>query len=112
VRLIDRRKPTAADHRQCQPSGLTSPLPVPLGWHAAVWAGDYLAFWRVVSRPVDASAAARTPAAKYRSARSRASLRLWALWHAQALLHGPAGGTDDVTFIEDDYRRLAARRQA
>jgi hypothetical protein len=55
----------------------------------------------------------RAPPAGGRPRRSRrAALRLWTLVHAQALLRGPAGGTGDVTFIEDDHRRLAARRQA
>ena len=40
----------------------------------------------------------------------RAGVRLWALLHAPALLRGTAGGPGDVTFIEDDRRRLAARR--
>jgi hypothetical protein len=44
------------------------------------------------------------------SRRNRAGERLWALLHAPALLGGTAGGPDDVTFIEDDRRRLAARR--
>jgi hypothetical protein len=42
--------------------------------------------------------------------RHRAGVRLWALLHASALLSGTAGGPDDVTFIEDDRRRLAGRR--
>jgi len=41
--------------------------------------------------------------------RPRAGARLWALLHAPALLRG-AADPHDVTFIEDDYRRLAARR--
>jgi hypothetical protein len=44
------------------------------------------------------------------SRRHRAAARLWALLHAPALLRGAAGDRHDVTFIEDDYRRLAARR--
>lgn len=44
------------------------------------------------------------------SRRYRAGVRLWTLLHAPALLRGTAGGPDDVTFIEDDRRRLAARR--
>ena len=42
--------------------------------------------------------------------RYRAGARLWALLHAPALIRGTAGGPGDVTFIEDDRRRLAARR--
>ena len=42
--------------------------------------------------------------------RFRAGARFWALLHAPALLRGAAGDRHDVTFIEDDYRRLAARR--
>jgi hypothetical protein len=44
------------------------------------------------------------------SRRRRAGGRLRALLHAQAWLRGAAGDRRDVTFIEDDYRRLAARR--
>jgi hypothetical protein len=44
------------------------------------------------------------------SRRHRAGARLWALLHAPALLGGTAGGPQDVTFIEDDRRRLAAWR--
>jgi len=51
-----------------------------------------------------------TPAASDGVSRNRAGVRLWALLHAPALLQGTAGGPDDVTFIEDDSRRLAARR--
>lgn len=40
----------------------------------------------------------------------RAGIRLWSLLHAQALLNGTTGGPGDVTFVEDDRRRLAARR--
>lgn len=42
--------------------------------------------------------------------RYRAGVRLWALLHAPALLRGAADEPRDVTFIEDDYRRMAARR--
>jgi hypothetical protein len=44
------------------------------------------------------------------SRRHRAGVQLRALLHAPALLRGAAGDPHDVTFIEDDYRRLAARR--
>ena len=44
------------------------------------------------------------------SRRHRAAAQFWALLHAPALLRGAAGDRHDVTFIEDDYRRLAARR--
>ena len=44
------------------------------------------------------------------SRRYRAGVRLWALLHAPALLRGMAGGPGDVTFVEDDRPRLAARR--
>ena len=46
-----------------------------------------------------------------RTPRRRTSLQLWTLLHAQALLDGRTRGTDDVAFIEDDCRRLAARHQ-
>jgi hypothetical protein len=39
----------------------------------------------------------------------RLGARLWALLHAPALL-GSTGGPGDVAFMEDDRRRLAARR--
>ena len=39
----------------------------------------------------------------------RVSVRLWALLHAPALL-GSIGAPGDVAFMEDDRRRLAARR--
>jgi len=41
----------------------------------------------------------------------RAGRRLWTLLNAQALIHGTTGGPDDVTVMEDDRRRLAARRE-
>ena len=44
------------------------------------------------------------------SRRHRAGVRLWALLRAPALLRGAAGDPHDVTFIEDDYQRLAGRR--
>lgn len=40
----------------------------------------------------------------------RVSRHLWRLLNAQALLTGMAGGGGDVTVVEDDYHRLAARR--
>ena len=39
----------------------------------------------------------------------RVGVRLWVLLHAPALL-GSIGGPGDVAFMEDDRRRLAARR--
>jgi hypothetical protein len=39
----------------------------------------------------------------------RVSVCLWVLLHAPALL-GSIGGPGDVAFMEDDRRRLAARR--
>jgi hypothetical protein len=41
----------------------------------------------------------------------RAGARLWSLLHAPAFLSGGSGGPYDPAFIEDDYRRLAARRR-
>ena len=41
-----------------------------------------------------------------------AALRLWVLVIAQALIHGTVGGPDDVIGIEDNRRRLAARRES
>ena len=40
----------------------------------------------------------------------RAGSRLWALLNAQALLNGGAGDPGGVDLIEDDRRRMAARR--
>ena len=40
----------------------------------------------------------------------RVAVQLWSLLHAQALLDGTARGAGDVTAIEDDRQRLAARR--
>lgn len=59
--------------------------------------------------------ASRIRAAEYRASRASsrrgAVLRVWTLLHAQALLSGTIGGVDGVAFIEDDHRRLAARRE-
>jgi hypothetical protein len=53
----------------------------------------------------------RAPAAGGRRSRShRAGPRLWALLNAQALLSGAAGAPGGVALIEDDRRRLVARR--
>jgi hypothetical protein len=40
----------------------------------------------------------------------RAGRQLWALLHAPALINGTAGSRDDVSFVEDDRRRMSARR--
>ena len=42
--------------------------------------------------------------------RHRWGVRLWALLNAQAVMNGQTGGPHDVTVIEDDHQRLAARR--
>jgi hypothetical protein len=44
------------------------------------------------------------------SRRHRAGLRLWTLLNAQALLNGTAGTPDGAALVEDDRRRMAARR--
>jgi hypothetical protein len=62
--------------------------------------------WRV-SRIQPAHGQASTVSGTGRRSR-RAALRLWTLMHAQALLNGTTG--DAAAFIEDDRRRLAARR--
>lgn len=54
-------------------------------------------------------AVAPVPAVRERRGR-RLGRRLWTLLNAQALLNGMAGGRGDVAVVEDDYRRLAARR--
>jgi hypothetical protein len=43
--------------------------------------------------------------------RRRFGVQLWTLLHAQALFHGPATAAGNTSFIEDDYRRFAARRE-
>lgn len=43
---------------------------------------------------------------------SRLAVRLWALLHAQALLRGTIDGPGGASCIEDDHRRLAARRES
>jgi hypothetical protein len=45
-----------------------------------------------------------------RSGGARWGVRLWTLLNAQALIGG-AGNPADVAVVEDDRRRLAARRQ-
>lgn len=53
----------------------------------------------------------RAPTASGSRSRShRAGHRLWALLNAQALLNGTAGTRCGVALIEDDRRRMAARR--
>jgi hypothetical protein len=37
--------------------------------------------------------------------------RLWTLLHAQSLINETAGSRDDVTFIEDDRRRMSGWRR-
>ena len=53
----------------------------------------------------------RAPTASGRRSRShRTGHRLWALLNAQALLNGTAGTPGGVALVEDDRRRMAARR--
>jgi hypothetical protein len=63
--------------------------------------------WRV--SPVRA-ADGMTPAVSGKARRRGAGVRLWVLLHAPALLAGRSGSPADVALIEDDRRRLAARR--
>jgi hypothetical protein len=46
------------------------------------------------------------------SSNSRLAVRLWTLLHAQALLRGTIGGAGGASYVEDDRRRLAARRES
>lgn len=46
------------------------------------------------------------------SSKGRLAMRLWMLLHAQALLRGTIGGADGALDAEDDYWRLAARRES
>ena len=56
-------------------------------------------------------AGGRAPAASGGCSRShRAGHRLWALLNAQALLNGTAGTPGGAALIEDDRRRMGARR--
>jgi hypothetical protein len=57
------------------------------------------------------AAGGRASTASGRCSRShRAGHRLWAMLNAQALLNGTAGTPGGVALIEDDRRRMAARR--
>jgi hypothetical protein len=64
--------------------------------------------WRA-SRIRAADSRASTASGR-RSRGHRAGHRLWALLNAQALLNGTAGTPCGVALIEDDRRRMAARR--
>jgi len=55
-------------------------------------------------------AGGRASASRRRSRGHRAGPRLWALLNAQALLNGAAGTPGGAALIEDDRRRMAARR--
>jgi hypothetical protein len=46
------------------------------------------------------------------SSMSRLAVRLWTLLHAQALLRGTISGPGSASCMEDDRRRLAARRES
>ena len=64
--------------------------------------------WRAARMRV---ADSRASAASGRCSRShRAGHRLRALLNAQALLNGTAGASGGAVLIEDDRRRMAARR--
>ena len=43
--------------------------------------------------------------------KSRVTVRLWTLLHAQALLRGTIGGAGGASLVEDDRRRLATHRE-
>lgn len=45
------------------------------------------------------------------SSKSRLTMRLWTLLHAQALLQGTIGGAGGVLNAEDDRWRLAVHRE-
>ena len=64
--------------------------------------------WRASRIPV-ADGRASTVSGR-RCPSHRAGPRLWALLNAQALLNGTAGTLGGVAPIEDDRRRMAARR--
>lgn len=62
--------------------------------------------WRAESM---CPAVAPVPTVRERRSR-RLGRQLWTLLNAQALLNGTAGGRGGVAAVEDDYRRMAARR--
>ena len=65
---------------------------------------------RIWSYSRTSSARAQAPPAATGGGRGRRmGARLWSLLHAPGLLSGTACGPHDVSFVEDDYRRLAAR---
>ena len=45
------------------------------------------------------------------SSKSLLAVRVWTLLHAPALLRGTIGGAGGASYVEDDRRRLAARRE-
>jgi hypothetical protein len=63
-------------------------------------------------RPAPDAIAVGDGASAADSSMSRLAMRLWALLHAQALLRGTIGGAGDASFVEDDSRRMAARRES
>ena len=46
------------------------------------------------------------------SIKSRLTVRLWTVLHAQALLQGTIGGAGGASYVEDDRWRLAAHRES
>jgi hypothetical protein len=65
---------------------------------------------RTTAAPAPAVAAPAVTARSRGGRRHELGRRLWSLLHAQALLNGTASGPGDVAHVEDDRRRLAARR--
>jgi hypothetical protein len=63
-------------------------------------------------RPAQHAPAAGDGANAADASKSRLAMRLWTLIHAQALLRGTADGADGVLTVENDYWRLAARRDS
>jgi hypothetical protein len=62
-------------------------------------------------RPARNALAADDDANMSDSRRSRLAMRVWTLFHAQALLRGTVGGANGGLNAEDDRWRLAAYRE-
>jgi hypothetical protein len=66
--------------------------------------------WRAAGRRAADGRASTRHGRRGRGRSHRAGDRLWALLNAQALLNGTTGTAGGVALIEDDRRRMAARR--
>jgi hypothetical protein len=69
-----------------------------------------MAITEIWTAPRAGAADGREPVAGGGRPGRRAGRRLWTLLHAQALINGTAGSGDVATLVEDDRRRMSARR--